>query len=47
MNLGNYDMTLVCNGDEDDPELAGDPLQLEQVLKAQAVVAPTTSINFQ
>ncbi|MCV3290340.1 DUF4382 domain-containing protein [Aeromonas media] len=47
VNLGNYDMTLVCNGDEDDPELAGDPLQLEQVLKAQAVVAPTTSINFQ
>ena len=34
-------------GDEDDPELANDPLQLEQVLKAQPVTAPTTSINFQ
>ena len=47
VNLGSYDMVLVCNGDEDDPELAGDPLQLEQVLKAQPVTAPTTSINFQ
>lgn len=47
VNLGNYDMTLVCNGDEDDPELAGDPLQQARVLKAQSVVAPTTSINFQ
>ena len=47
VNLGNYDMTLVCNGNEDDPELAGDPLQLEQVLKAQPVTAATTSINFQ
>lgn len=47
VNLGSYDMVLVCNGDEDDPELANDPLQLEQVLKAQPVTAPTTSINFQ
>ncbi|MCR6740916.1 DUF4382 domain-containing protein [Aeromonas dhakensis] len=47
VNLGSYDLVLVCNGDEDDPALAGDPLQLEQVQKAQTVVAPTTSINFQ
>lgn len=44
--LGSYDLALVCNGDEDDPELAGDPLVLEQVLKGQAVAASTTSINF-
>lgn len=47
VNLGSYDLALVCNGNEDDPALAGDPLQLEQVQKAQAVVAPATSINFQ
>lgn len=47
VNLGSYDLVLVCNGDEDDPALAGDPLQLEQVQKAQTVVAPATSINFQ
>lgn len=47
VELGHYDAVLVCNGDEDDPELANDPLQLEQVLKAQPVTAPTTSINFQ
>ncbi|WP_348685376.1 DUF4382 domain-containing protein [Aeromonas bestiarum] len=47
VDLGNYDLALVCNGNEDDPELAGDPLQLEQVLKGQVVVAPATSINFQ
>lgn len=47
VNLGSYDLVLVCNGDEDDPALAGDPLQLEQVQKAQTVEAPTTSINFQ
>lgn len=46
VDLGNYDLALVCNGNEDDPELAGEPLQLEQVLKGQAVVAPATSINF-
>ena len=28
VNLGSYDMVLVCNGDEDDPQLANDPLQL-------------------
>ena len=47
VNLGSYDLALVCNGNEDDPALADDPLQLEQVQQAQAVVAPATSINFQ
>lgn len=47
VKLGSYDLALVCNGDEDDPALAGDPLQLEQVLKGQAAVAPITSVNFQ
>ena len=47
VHLGNYDMVLVCNGNEDDPAAANDPLQLEQIQKAQTVVAPTTSINFQ
>ncbi|WP_421170111.1 DUF4382 domain-containing protein [Aeromonas dhakensis] len=47
VNLGSYDLVLVCNGDEDDPAVADDPLQLVQIQKAQTVVAPTTSINFQ
>lgn len=47
VNLGSYDLVLVCNGDEDDPAVADDPLQQVQIQKAQTVVAPTTSINFQ
>lgn len=52
VNLGHYDMTLVCNGSVDDPELADDPtttsddLILDQVKKDQVVTAPTTTINF-
>lgn len=46
VNLGHYDVTLVCNGDEDDPELAGDALQQEQVQKDRVVIAPSTDINF-
>ncbi|WP_421235547.1 DUF4382 domain-containing protein [Aeromonas enteropelogenes] len=47
VNLSSYDLVLVCNGDEDDPAVADDPLQQVQIQKAQTVVAPTTSINFQ
>lgn len=47
VNLGSYDLVLVCNGDEDDPAVADDPLQQVQIQKAQTVVAPTSSINFQ
>ena len=47
VNLGNYDVALVCNGDEDDPELAGDPLQLESVKKNVLVRGRLTpDINF-
>lgn len=46
VQLGSYDLALVCNGDEDTPDIAGEPLQLEQVKKAQPLVAPSTSIDF-
>ncbi|MFC5704544.1 DUF4382 domain-containing protein [Aeromonas eucrenophila] len=53
VNLGHYDVTLVCNGSVDDPELpddattTADDLVIDQVQKDRVVVAPTTSINFQ
>lgn len=46
VNLGHYDVVLVCNGDADDPELAGDVLTLGMVKKDQVVAAPTTELNF-
>lgn len=52
VNLGHYDMTLVCNGSVDDPEFADDPndpsddLILDQVMKDKVVTAPTTTIDF-
>lgn len=46
VNLGHYDVVLICNGDEDDPELAGDPLTQGMVKKDQVVTAPTTELNF-
>ena len=47
VELGHYDAALVCNGDEDDPELAGDALQQELVVKDRIVAAPATTIDFQ
>ncbi|MFQ2094135.1 DUF4382 domain-containing protein [Aeromonas taiwanensis] len=47
VELGHYDTVLVCNGDEDDPELAGDALQQELVVKDRIVAAPATTIDFQ
>lgn len=47
VEVGSYDLALVCNSDGDDPEAAGDPLDLGPVLKAQGVTAPTTSINLE
>ena len=52
VNLGHYDMTLVCNSSVDNPEVADDPnttaddLVIDQVKKDQIVTAPTTTINF-
>ncbi|MGL5811768.1 MAG: DUF4382 domain-containing protein [Aeromonas sp.] len=52
VNLGHYDMTLVCNGSVDDPVLPDDPnttadnLVIDQVKKDQIVTAPTTTIDF-
>ncbi|KUE78226.1 hypothetical protein ATO46_11070 [Aeromonas schubertii] len=45
--VGSYDLALVCNSDQDDPEGSGDVLYLGPVLKAQAVAAPTTTINLE
>ena len=46
VELGHYDVVLVCNGDADDPELPGDLLTLGAVQKNMAVIAPTTDLNF-
>lgn len=45
--VGSYDLGLVCNSDQDDPEVAGDVLDIRPVLKAQTVAAPTTTINLE
>ncbi|MFM5464968.1 DUF4382 domain-containing protein [Aeromonas simiae] len=47
VELGNYDVALVCNATEDDPAVAGDPLDLERTLRAQTVTAPPTTLNLE
>ncbi|MDO6705985.1 DUF4382 domain-containing protein [Photobacterium sp. 1_MG-2023] len=41
-----YDLNLVCNGNEDDPELAGDTLILEQTLMDQILGTDGLTVNF-